>query len=36
MQGNPNPQREFCRKVMTANKFYRNEDLENASGKSRC
>ena len=29
--GNPNPEREFCRKVMTANKFYRYEDLENAS-----
>ncbi len=28
--GNPNPQREFCRKVMKANKLYRAEDLENA------
>ena len=32
--GNPNPEREFCRKVMTANKFYRYEDLENASKKA--
>ena len=32
--GNPNPQREFCRKVMSANKFYRYEDLENASKKA--
>jgi hypothetical protein len=25
--GNPNPQREFCRKMMTANKVYRKEDI---------
>ena len=31
--GNPTPQREFCRKVMQANKVYRYEDLENASKK---
>jgi hypothetical protein len=29
--GNPNPQREFCKKVMSANRVYRYEDLENAS-----
>ena len=29
--GNPKPQREFCKKMMSANKFYRYEDLENAS-----
>ncbi len=26
--GNPNPQREFCRKIMSANKVYRAEDLD--------
>jgi hypothetical protein len=29
--GNPKGQREFCNKVIQANKFYRYEDLENAS-----
>ena len=29
--GNPTPERDFCKKVMNANKFYRVEDLENAS-----
>ena len=32
--GNANPEREFCKKVMNANKFYRYEDLENASKNS--
>jgi hypothetical protein len=32
--GNKNPEREFCRKVINANKFYRVEDLENASNQS--
>lgn len=31
--GNPKPQREFCKKVMSAGKYYRFEDLENASKK---
>ena len=31
--GNPNGQREFCKKVISANKVYRYEDLENASKK---
>ena len=30
--GNPRPQREFCQKVMRANKVYRSEDLINAKG----
>lgn len=29
--GNKNPEREFCKKVIKANKVYRYEDLENAS-----
>ncbi len=29
--GNPNPQREFCKKVIQANKVYRVEDIEKAS-----
>ncbi len=29
--GNPNPEREFCRKLIRANKVYRIEDLEKAS-----
>lgn len=31
--GNPNPQREFCRKVMSAGRSYRVEDLKSASQK---
>ena len=26
--GNPNPEREFCKKMMSANKLYRKEDIE--------
>lgn len=29
--GNPNPEREFCSKMMSANKIYRKEDLENVN-----
>ena len=32
--GNPKGEREFCNKVIQANKFYRYEDLENASKNS--
>jgi hypothetical protein len=28
--GNPSPQRDFCKVMMSANKYYRKEDLENA------
>lgn len=31
--GNPNPQREFCAKMMAANKVYRKEDIELAANK---
>ena len=29
--GNPSPQRDFCRVMMTSNKYYRKEDLERAN-----
>lgn len=29
--GNPNPERAFCKKMMSANKIYRKEDLENVN-----
>lgn len=32
--GNPKPEREFCSKMMEANKIYRKEDLENVNSNS--
>ena len=31
--GNPKPQREFCQKIMKANKVYRKEDIDAAGDK---
>lgn len=31
--GNPNPQREFCKAMMSANKIYRKEDIEQLTNK---
>ena len=32
--GNPNPEREFCKKMMSANKLYRKEDIDRMSSKT--
>lgn len=32
--GNPNPEREFCKKMMAANKLYRKEDIDRMSSKT--
>jgi hypothetical protein len=32
--GNPNPERDFCRAMMSAKKIYRREDLENMNSKA--